>query len=136
MPGSNVCRRPPGRPHGRSTVETDRSVTITMEGRAIAVAPMYALVAKGDPLQWKIGALPKGAELEIDFVSNDGRVGPFPQKIDRQNPRRGRYVLAAGESHLTADAEVAGYWKYQVIVRSPDGTEVSIDPGVIIKEGF
>lgn len=129
-------RRPHGREQGRSVVETNDSVTITVDSRGIVVDPMYALVAKGDPLRLKVGALPKGAELEIDFISNDGLVGPFPGRIDRQNPRRGRYVLATGESYLTAGAEVVGYWKYQVIVRSPDGTEISIDPGVIIKEGL
>jgi hypothetical protein len=129
-------RRPHGRQQEKALVETDRTVTITVDSRGIAVVPMYALVAKGDPLQLKVGALPKGAELEIDFISNDGRVGPFPGRIDRQNPRRGRYVLASGESYLTAGAEVVGYWKYQVIVRSPDGTDISMDPGVIIKEGL
>lgn len=126
----------PVRPPGKSRVETDRTIAVTTDGRSIRVEPMYALVAKGDPVEWRAGTLPKGAELEIDFVSNDGRVGPFPLENGKHNPRRGRYVLASGESHLTAPAEMVGYWKYQVIVRSPDGTEISIDPGVIIKEGF
>jgi hypothetical protein len=127
--------RPPDRAASRS-VETDRTVTISADGRTIRVDPMYALVATKDPLEWRAGALPSGAELEIDFVSNDGLVGPFPLQAGKQNPRRGRYVLASGESHVTAPAERPGYWKYQVILRLPDGSEVSIDPGVIIKEGL
>ena len=128
--------RPPDRAPDRSRVATDRTVTISVDGRSIRVEPMYALVALKDPLEWKAGALPAGAELEIDFISGDGVVGPFPLKAGKQNPRRGRYVLSKGESHVTAPAERVGYWKYQVILRLPDGTETSIDPGVIIKEGL
>lgn len=145
-PAQDVKARPAGvhrlegqrsdRAQGRSRVETDRTVSISADGRSIRVDPMYALVALKDPLEWKAGALPAGAELEIDFVSGDGVVGPFPLKAGKQNPRRGRYVLAPGQSHVTAPADRVGYWKYQVILRLPDGTETSIDPGVIIKEGL
>jgi hypothetical protein len=117
-------------------VATDREVKLAVRGDAIEVRPRDALVALGDTLEWQAGELPAGSELEIDFVSAYNKVGPFAWKSPSpQSPRRGRYLLGPNQKHNTGRAEAVGYWKYQVIVRLPDGTELSIDPGVIIKEG-
>lgn len=125
----------PGEPEGRR-IRSDRDVTLSVKGGVIEVRPHDALVALGDTLEWKAGELPAGAELEIDFVSAYNKVGPFAWKApSAHSPRRGRYVLGPNQKHSTLKAEAVGYWKYQVIVRLPDGNELSIDPGVIIKEG-
>lgn len=125
----------PGEPEG-STIRSNRGVTLTVRGGVIEVRPRDALVALGDTLEWKAGDLPPGSELEIDFVSAYNKVGPFAWKTPSpHSPRRGRYLLGPNQKHSTLKAEAVGYWKYQVIVRLPDGSELSIDPGVIIKEG-
>lgn len=123
---------------GGTTIQTDREVTLSVKGGAIDVKPRDALVKLGDSLDLRVVELPGGAELEIDFLSAYNRVGPFPwQKGNNTtNPKRGRYVLGgANTTHTTTKSDAAGYFKYQVIVRMPNGDELSIDPGVIIKEG-
>jgi hypothetical protein len=128
------AKESPAPASGRS-LRADRGVRLAVRGGAIQVKPMFALVALGDPLEWQVEDLPAGSELEIDFVSAENKVGPFPWRTSAQNPKRGRYVLGPHQKHTTQKAEAVGYWKYQVIVRLPDGNELSIDPGVIIKEG-
>lgn len=137
-------------PASKAAVETDREVAITVaeKEKTITVRPMTALVAKGNPLKFTVTGTTDG-EVEIDFVSappdpadpsygrGESYVGPFPPRAgDPKNPRRGRYLLRNRESVVTEPARVLGYWKYQVIVRLKGGEEISIDPGVIIKEGF
>jgi hypothetical protein len=131
-------------PSKGTVVPTDREVVITLSGSTISVEPETALVAKGQPLKFTVGAMRGATTVEIDFVTgpaeggaDEGKpyVGPFPKREnDAKNPQRGRYVLTPGQSWTTEPAAVLGYWKYQVIVRGPDG-EYSLDPGVIIKEG-
>jgi len=126
-------------------VPTDREVVITLSGSTINVEPETAVVAKGQPLKFTISPMRSATSVEIDFVTgpaeagpDDGKpyVGPFPKREnDAKNPQRGRYLLAPGQSWTTEPANELGYWKYQVIVRGPDG-EYSVDPGVIIKDGI
>ena len=141
-----ACQEKNTPPKMAKAVDTDREVVITQSGTSIVVKPMTAVVALGSALKFTVGGLPAGATLEVDFVSapaeagkDQGKsyVGPFPRKDgDNQNPQRGRYSLGAGASWVTQPADELGYWKYQVIVRFANGAEISIDPGVIIKEGI
>jgi hypothetical protein len=121
---------------GARRIKVDEEVRLFVKDGAIHVEPHDALVELGGTLDWKAGNLPAGSELEIDFMSAYNKVGPFAWRApSAHSPRRGRYVLGPNQKHSTLKAEAVGYWKYQVIVRLPDGSELSIDPGVIIKEG-
>jgi hypothetical protein len=132
-------------PPPRKAVATDREVVITVANGIISVEPETAVVALGNTLKFTVGPMPAGTSVEVDFVTapaeggkDEGKpyVGPFPKKEgDNQNPQRGRYTLSPGQSWTTSPADALGYWKYQVIVRSASG-EISLDPGVIIKEGI
>lgn len=132
-------------PRTKSVVATDSEVVIKQVGASVVATPVTAVVALGNPLKFTIDTLPAGARVEVDFVTAPAEagkdagkpyVGPFPRKEgDTANPSRGRYVLNPGQSWTTMPADELGYWKYQVIIRFADGTEISVDPGVIIKEG-
>jgi hypothetical protein len=133
-----VCAQDGGspKPAADKAIRSDKAVTLSVKAGVIEVQPRDALVALGDTLEWRAGELPAGAELEIDFVSAYNKVGPFAWRTpSAHSPKRGRYLLGPNQKHSTLKAEAVGYWKYQVIVRLPDGNELSIDPGVIIKEG-
>jgi hypothetical protein len=132
-------------PTKAKSIATDPEVIIGQSETSVVVSPVTAVVALGNPLKFTVRNLPAGATVEVDFVTAPAEagkdagkpyVGPFPRKDgDTANPSRGRYVLSPGQSWTTLPADELGYWKYQVIIRFANGTEISVDPGVIIKEG-
>jgi len=144
MAAPSACQEksPPPRP---KSIATDSEVTIKQMGNSVVVTPVTAVVALGHPLKFTVDHLQTGSVVEVDFVTAPAEagkdagkpyVGPFPRKEgDAVNPSRGRYVLNPGQSWTTMPSDELGYWKYQVIIRFPNGTEISVDPGVIIKEG-
>ena len=99
----------------------------------LKVTPEDAVIKKGSCIEWVVERLEEGQLIEINFHVKGNKAGPFEPEATRGNPRRGRYTTEEGTLIRSAVADQVGYWKYDVILRTPGREDVAVDPGVMIK---
>jgi len=118
----------------RSPIPQDEKVVITVTDGRLVVKPLNAIIRKHQPLRWAVQGLRPGEHVEIDFEVYEGRKGPFPRW---NNPFRGRYVLDERTTGVESNAsDVAGYFKYHVVLRKGSEDIFALDPGVVVKNDF
>jgi hypothetical protein len=101
----------------------------------LKVTPEDAVIKKGSCIEWLVERLDEGQLVEINFHVKGDKAGPFRPEGTLGNPRRGRYTTKQGTLIRTSVADQIGYWKYDVILRTPGREDVAVDPGIMIKEG-
>lgn len=126
-------------PTASETVRIDKEVTITFDGKTLAVQPDVFLAKLGGPgVEFKVKGLPAKYTLEIDFTSQTNTKGPFV----RYGGVRGRYEVTGTGNDLSLPSgkvdpdrvKTPSYWKYEVVVRDPEKNDVvAIDPGGVLK---
>ncbi|HET8646476.1 MAG TPA: hypothetical protein VFO85_13360 [Vicinamibacteria bacterium] len=136
MPEKKPVRPPKG--GDQSPIPQDERVVVSVkEGRTLVVRPHNAIIRKHQPLRFAVEGLPAGMSVEIDFEVYEGRKGPFPWREKPGNPVRGRYLLDPKNPLVdSTDSDVAGYFKYHVVLRKGSEDVFALDPGVVVKNDF
>ena len=112
-------------------------ITLESNGRPKAT-PDVVCLARNRELSWDIDSQLEAGELKLEFDLQGADKGPFLE--DQQNPHnmgqgRGRYVRAKGDKRPIRSnaAEKVGRWKYSVTYTPPNGTPMTLDPAVCIR---
>jgi hypothetical protein len=125
-----------------SPIPQDLKVVITVSNNQLVAKPEFAVIRKLQPLRFAVEGLPAGMHVEIDFEIYDSDrgpsvKGPFPRRDHPANPVRGRYVLDRNTPGIgTANSDVAGYFKYHIVLREGTRDVFALDPGVVVKNDF
>jgi hypothetical protein len=115
-------------------IAPNRQVIVEI-GDQLSVTPQDAVIKKGASIEWVIEGLGESQRLEINFHVKGGSSGPFAPQGTPANPHRGRYTSDAGPVIPTGESDQSGYWKYDIVVRTPECGDIALDPGIMIKEG-
>jgi hypothetical protein len=130
---------------GASPIPQDREVEISIEGRTLRVKPNDALIHVGRPLRFSAQGLRDGLTIEVDFEVTESHhkgpsrsvKGPFPHGEHPANPVRGRFVLSEKNPRVDTEAsDIAGYFKYHVVLRRGTEDLFALDPGVVVKNDY
>jgi hypothetical protein len=116
----------------------DTEVTIASDGRSITISKAVAIVSRSAATRFafKIGSLPEGHKVEVDFEVQGTRKGPFARAEGAADPQ-GRFTGGANATLTTGPLTGEGreVWKYEVVLRdAKDNHVTAIDPMIVIME--
>ncbi len=107
-------------------------ITVDSAGQ-VQVTPDRLEIVLGDRVQWNITGAPNSL-LEIEFALRDGNRGPFGSRNGGDNPSRGRYRTNRGQAIATLQSDREGEFEYSVLVTQQDGSELFLDPVIVVRQ--